>query len=360
MIQIERHIEILLLNNDCVIVPDFGGFMAHHVDARYEESEGLFLPPLRTLGFNPQLRLNDSLLAQSYIEAYDISYPEALRRIANEVDEMKQHLSNEGSYELNDLGTIYVNDEGRYEFSPCESGILTPSLYGLSSFEMARAEAKAMPDMPSLTAFGAQAKPLQPVVDADEQTPAAEMPATDDADDDTPTARTISIKVSVLRNLAAACIAVVAFLLFPKQLTPSTSQNAYNGGINTELLQRLMPRNLTIENAPTTAKAETPKAPVSVAKEERQEAPAQPVAVKPEAPQHYYAIVLASQVSKKNANNFVNQLHQKGFGEARVLEAGKNTRVLYGRYNSENDAYNALRPLRKQASEFAEGWVMKF
>ena len=254
--------------------------MAHHVDARYEESEGLFLPPLRTLGFNPQLRLNDSLLAQSYIEAYDISYPEALRRIANEVEELKQHLSNEGCYELNDLGTIYVNDEGRYEFSPCEAGILTPSLYGLSSFEMARAEAKAMPEMPSLTAVGAQVKPLEPVVEVENQTPEVEQPAADDADD-TPTARTISIKVSVLRNLAAACIAVVAFLLFPKQLTPSTSQNAYNGGINTELLQRLMPRNLTIENAPATAKAETPKAPVTVAKEASQEAAAQPEGYRP-------------------------------------------------------------------------------
>ena len=359
MIQIERHIEILLLSNDCVIVPDFGGFMAHHVDARYKESEGLFLPPLRTLGFNPQLRLNDSLLAQSYIEAYDISYPEALRRIANEVDELKQHLSNEGCYELNDLGTIFINDEGRYEFSPCEAGILTPSLYGLSSFEMARAEAKAMPEMPSLTAVGAQVKPLEPVVEVENQAPEVEQPATDDADD-TPTARTISIKVSVLRNLAAACIAVVAFLLFPKQLTPSTSQNAYNGGINTELLQRLMPRNLTIENAPTTTVAETPKAPVSVMKEASQEAAAQPEAEKPAAPEHYYAIVLASQVSKKNANNFVDQLHQKGFGEARVTGSGKHTRVVYGRYNSENDAYNALRPLRKQSSEFAEGWVMKF
>lgn len=359
MIQIERHIEILLLSNDCVIVPDFGGFMAHHVDARYEESEGLFLPPLRTLGFNPQLRLNDSLLAQSYIEAYDISYPEALRRIANEVEELKQHLSNEGCYELNDLGTIYVNDEGRYEFSPCEAGILTPSLYGLSSFEMARAEAKAMPEMPSLTAVDAQVKPLEPVVEVENQAPEVEQPAADDADD-TPTARTISIKVSVLRNLAAACIAIVAFLLFPKQLTPSTSQNAYNGGINTELLQRLMPRNLTIENAPATAKVETPKAPVTVAKEASQEAAAKPEAEKPAAPEHYYAIVLASQVSKKNASNFVDQLHQKGFGEARVVGTGKHTRVVYGRYDSENDAYNALRPLRKQSSEFAEGWVMKF
>ena len=85
MIELERHIEILLLSNDCVIVPGFGGFTAHHIEARYAETEQLFLPPLRTLGFNPQLTMNDSLLALSYVEAYDISYPEALRRIENDV-----------------------------------------------------------------------------------------------------------------------------------------------------------------------------------------------------------------------------------------------------------------------------------
>ena len=100
MIELERHIEILLLSNDCVIVPGFGGFMAHHVDARYDEQENLFLPPQRTIGFNPQLTLNDSLLAQSYIEAYDISYPEALRRIEDEVRELRQHIECNGSYEL--------------------------------------------------------------------------------------------------------------------------------------------------------------------------------------------------------------------------------------------------------------------
>ena len=85
--------------------------MAHHSDARYDESDMMFLPPLRTLGFNPQLKINDHLLVQSYIEAYDISYPEALRRIENEVEELKQHLESEGEYELTDLGTITLNDE---------------------------------------------------------------------------------------------------------------------------------------------------------------------------------------------------------------------------------------------------------
>ena len=59
VIELERHIEILLLDNDCVIVPGLGGFMAHHVEARYEEDEQAFLPPLRTLGFNPQLKINE-------------------------------------------------------------------------------------------------------------------------------------------------------------------------------------------------------------------------------------------------------------------------------------------------------------
>ena len=93
MNELSRHIEILLLNNDCVIVPGFGGFMAHHRPAEYVDEAGMFYPPQRTLGFNSQLRLNDSLLAQSYVEAYDISYPEAVRRIEEEVAEIKQTIS---------------------------------------------------------------------------------------------------------------------------------------------------------------------------------------------------------------------------------------------------------------------------
>ena len=136
VIELERHIEILLLSNDCVIVPDLGGFMAHHVDACYDEDEHTFLPPFRTLGFNPQLKINDSLLALSYVEAYDISYPEAIQRIEDEVTELKMHIETEGAYELYDIGQLALNEEGNYIFTPCESGILTPSLYGLDAFDM--------------------------------------------------------------------------------------------------------------------------------------------------------------------------------------------------------------------------------
>lgn len=320
MMNLERHIEILLLDNDCVIVPEFGGFVAHRLSARYEEAEGLFLPPLRTLGFNPQLRLNDSLLAQSYADTYDISLPEALRRIAAEVEELKGTIARNGEYEFNNLGKIRLNAEGRYEFTPCEAGILTPDLYGLDSFEM--------PTLPS----GAQIRQLN-VADRDSHTDE----------------RTITIKLSTLRNVAAACIAALVIWLFPSQQSADSKYSVANSNFNTELLKRIMPREVTT-GAPKQL-AQQPSE-TSTAKENVQ-APKVPAAPA-------YVIVLACQVSQKNADNFILELQKKGFSEGRtIMMKGKDLRVVYGQYASENEAYNALRPLRRKSADFAEGWIMK-
>ena len=35
MIELAQHIEALLLENDCVIVPGFGGFVAHYAPATH-------------------------------------------------------------------------------------------------------------------------------------------------------------------------------------------------------------------------------------------------------------------------------------------------------------------------------------
>ena len=148
MIELSKHIEILLLSNDCVIVPDFGGFMAHHVEAKYDKEEGIFLPPQRVIGFNPKLKMNDSLLVQSYIEAYDLRYPEALEKIEDEVNEIRQHLENEGKYEFTNIGTLSLNEEGNYIFEPNNAGLLTPDFYGLCAFSMSEISAVQTVAMP--------------------------------------------------------------------------------------------------------------------------------------------------------------------------------------------------------------------
>mgnify|MGYP002853619152 CR=1 FL=1 len=363
MIELARHIEVLLLSNDCVIVPDLGGFVAHHVEARYDDTEHLFLPPQRTLGFNSQLRLNDSLLVQSYIEVYDISYPEAVRRIEAEVNELRQHLASESFYELNGIGTLSLNEEGKLEFAPCEAGILTPELYALSTFDMLPLKTEA----PAL---------------ADDNVGAGNHEA-------------IVIRKSWLRNAVAVAAAVVCFFLYTTPISNSTPGSNISLGsielpINTKYetvretsapvqkqteasLQTGEPQQtvadlqttVTVDSSLTAAGTTTvttaqakagsgvePSA--KAATENTNSSTASQAAV----PATYFSIVLASDVAEGNANDFVKRLKKDGFDEARVYVHNHLRRVIYGTYASETEAYNELRKLRS-SKFFEEAWVYK-
>ena len=367
VIELERHIEILLLSNDCVIVPRLGGFMTHHIEARYDEHDSMFLPPLRTLGFNAQLNINDSLLVQSYIEAYDISYPEALQRIEDEVEELKQHLQNEGSYELNDIGVLTLNDDGNYVFTPCEAGILTPALYGLSSFEMkplqttAAQVVKAVPPVTEQPVETPQ-QPAAQIFDLGDQTPEEEVENTEDND-------VVRIKFSWIRNAVAvaAILLAVFFLAMPTGKTDMMQRTISN--INNGLLFGMMSEDtnmskIEIQKKVTrkeTSRSENTQKTDSIAKSVADaqaksvaDAQAESVADSP----RKYCIVLASCVSVRNANSFIERLQEKGYEQAEVFERNNIRRVIYGHYPSEEAAHDDLRRFHRH-SETAEAWLME-
>ena len=235
MIELERHIEILLLNNDCVIVPDLGGFMAHYTEARYDDRDQTFLPPMRTLGFNPALKMNDSLLAQSYIEAYDISYPEAIHRIEDEVNELVQRIENQGYYELNDIGVLRINEYGSYEFEPCEAGILTPTLYGLSTVEI-----EPLTEQKPAT-VQAEVKPLKVEKPKEKENTAKQVNIDSPLYITGEREKHIHISVSALRNVAAAVIAIILFFTFSTPLNDGLVQETSMLNLNTDMLTKVVP-----------------------------------------------------------------------------------------------------------------------
>ena len=344
VIQLNRHIEILLLANDCVIVPGFGGFITHNVPARYDESDNLFLPPLRTLGFNPQLRMNDSVLVQSYVEAYDISYPEALRRIENEVAELKHQLQEEGHYILEDLGELTVNQDGNYEFTPCESGILSPDLYGLSSFSfncMSNSVAK---------------KVQMPAVEPAKTTEAAQLlDFTDDNDDYD---KEISIKMSWIRNAVAVAAAVIAFFFIATPVTNSDLSTQTMSQLQHSILYKLIPQDTTLPTVepvvaePVAAKATS----AEEAKEAKNTEAEQKTAAA--ASTTKYCIVVASQVKLSNAELYVEKLKKEGFPNAYVDVTNNVVRVISAEFSSESEAYRLLNKMNMH-EEFYEAWVYK-
>ena len=373
MIELQRHIEILLLTNDCVIVPGLGGFMAHHIEARFDEEDNTFVPPLRTLGFNQNLTMNDSLLVQSYIECYDISYPEALRRIEDEVNELRQHLQTEGSYELNDIGVLTLNSEGNIEFRPCEAGILTPGLYGLGTFEIEPLEKAA--------AVVVESQPVEPSVQQ-MATEVQQEVADEVADEEKEPV--IVIKLSWLRNAVAVAAAVLAFFMIATPV--SNSQLDPQKGVQQSSIipltkqepaptseEMTLPENVESKNVVPEFDSQAPlqwndKADANAQLNDKEEtANVQPAAdaagvvavaeVTPPAVE--YCIVLACQVSQKNADGLMALLQENGFNNAYITNK-KFRRVCYGHYATNDEATSDLRQLRQQSKKlFGEGWVMK-
>lgn len=337
MIELGRHIEILLLDNDCVIVPAFGGFMAHYEEARLDDEDGAFLPPLRTVGFNAKLTLNDSLLAQSYVEAYDISYPEALRRIADEVRELRQHLESVGSYDLADVGRLLLLSDGRLQFEPCEAGILTPQLYGLTSFQI-----------PTLAQLEEARQQQEHPISTEMNTPptTVSVPAEEEND-------FVRLPISWLRNLAVACITLLVFVLLPTPIGSEAPQVQQASAVDTHLLLRVMPHDTTRQ-----AKKTSPTAALMPSKQHTQFNDTLQQKAKSEAKTTSYTLVLASRITRANAQAYMEQLQKEGWKEARVYRGKKGIKVVYGKWETQQKALNALNELKKQ-QPFAEAWIIK-
>lgn len=340
MLELEMHITRLLLDNDCVIVPNFGGFIAHHVHASYNRKENAFFPPSRTIGFNPQLTMNDSLLAQSYVDTYDISYPEALSRISESVEKVKQHIETKGAYTFRHIGTIIKTDNSKYDFQPCKIDILTPSVYGFPAFEIACLTEKD----------DKQAKCNAEGCNPQEALKAEQQPVcTGTEDKDHEKGISIHIPANVIHQIAAVCIALVILTIFPSTIGDSSKASHFQSAIDTNLLYKIMPKDIT------TGKPLKLKDKIIV--EEKKSAKAAELGIKEVArQQRFYTIVLASRVTKANAQSYVESLHKKGMTEAEVYSRGNGTKVIYRHFNTKEEAGKALNKLTDDIN-FSGCWI---
>lgn len=350
VIELDKHIEILLLSNDCVIVPGFGGFTASHVPARYDKADNMFLPPSRTLGFNQKLNLNDSLLVQSYSEAYEISYPEAYSKIESEVNELRQHLNNDGCYELTDIGTLYQTEYGIIEFSPCEAGLLTPQLYSLSSFEMNKL---------SLEVQDVEQKKVE------NSTKTLSIAAFDESKADNKGTESHSTYIKkrkplkssslILRNAVAVIITIIVYMTLSNPVNKNIGSKTTMSNFDTGIIHNLIDngyKNIKRDKRINLISTETAKD----VNNKKDQIKAEKKAVNDSL---FYCIVLASKITDSNAKVFIDKLKNQGFNKATLLnEKGKSLKVIYGHYATKSEAYNALNEY-KANENFYEAWIYK-
>lgn len=357
MFELAQHIESLLLRNDCVIVPYLGGFVTCYRPARHVEEEHLFLPPARNVSFNARLTVNDGLLAQSYMLANDISFPDAQKMVEQDVAHVKEVLQQEGEFTFDGIGTLLMRIDGHYDFVPLEAGVVSPGLYGLDAVE---------------------AVPLQGARRSRYRRPALLKRL--------PRKAKLRTRARATRKRAgriavqAAMVGIVAFLLYFAWATPaylSSGQQATQANMAGNLLfdtpsavPATVPGTPTPPSGGATAETDgtgglpgTPGQPAEAANQptgtDGTPSPATGETDTPAIPASGdgYTLVLASAVSLQNAERYVRDLKQRGYEEAAVLQRKYMTRVICGRYATEKEAYNALNRLNDK-SEFADAWVL--
>ena len=390
MIELAQHIEVLLLENDCVIVPGLGGFVAHYTPAMRVAEENVFLPPTRIIGFNPQLKMNDGLLVQSYMAVYDTDFSDATRIVEKEVAHIFTALHEEGKVDLPNIGELRYSIHGIYDFVPYDHKITTPYLYGLDSFEMQELAELKKP-------YAELKKPYM------EKTIRYSVPV---VPEDKKRRFEIKFNRSYLSN-AVAMIAVVALFFFLS--TPIENTEVVEGNyaqlLPNELFEMIEKESLAINPIVVSRKADTPKAsaqkntgqkakkkvvPVAVrevkvgqanaqnapvvsqpkqqaaevssstsvtTKSEIQKTTAGTVAPSPVSAQKYH-VIIASVGTEKDAEAMAKQLIEKGYPHAKAIVGDGKMRVSIESCGTETEAYQALNRVR-QNETYKNAWVLK-
>ncbi len=125
MLDITEHIEYLLMRHDCVVASGLGAFLVHEMPAAYDAKTQRFNPPSRALGFNPEVRHNDGLLAASISRREGISVDSAKAEIEVQVGALRRQLELNGEVQIGRLGVLHMGVTSEAPvFEPSESSIM--------------------------------------------------------------------------------------------------------------------------------------------------------------------------------------------------------------------------------------------
>lgn len=128
-----NYIHDLLYRYDCVIVPNFGGFVTNKIGAKINEETNSFYPPKKQITFNPHLLNNDGLLVNYLAKAENLSFEKANEAISKTVNFWKFQLQTEAVF-FENIGKISMNEENQFLFEPIYSVNYLTSSFGLASY----------------------------------------------------------------------------------------------------------------------------------------------------------------------------------------------------------------------------------
>ena len=337
MQRVFTHIERLLLTNDCVIIPEFGGFVIHPCPAVYQPEKHKFCPPSKGIVFNPNVNHHDRLLLDSYMQMYGISFEEARMMLKGDIKELYHTIDKEGAVHFEKTGLLKRGDDWNLCFEPDKD----LSLIGLKP-------------------FGLYPFHLPPVAH-DTQIVKTETAQTIQLE--TRQKRVIHLPVSraLLRVAGVSAAAVALFLLISTPVN-DVGTSSYSACL---IPSEMILSNVCVSDTPndttqepvleaetieyTAISEETPPSPVV------QAAPPIVKITETTSQKIYYAII-GSFTSEKQANQFIQQINMPELTNMGIVTNEERVRVYAEKFDNRGDAQNYILRLRANA-KLKDTWL---
>ncbi len=298
---IANYIKDLLYRYDCVIVPNFGGFVTNKTSAQIHPDTHSFYPPSKQVGFNSHLTHNDGLLANYIASSENISFDQANSKISEIVSVWNSSI-NIKPLKIDDVGSFSLNDKNQLIFNPCNKVNYLRSSFGLvhvKSAAIERTDYKVIPLVP---------------------------------------AREVPKKTPIFIKYAASVIILLGLTYVGWTGYENKQEEVSFAKNQKKLEQKIQSATFIIKNPLPTIELNVDK----------------------ELPKPYH-VVAGSFQFLENAHRKVNQLKEKGF---QPIILGKNkwglTQVAYASFYKKTDAYQSLASVRKIDSKDAWLLIKKF
>ncbi len=155
----------LLVRHNCVILPNFGGFVARVSAAQIDEAKGIISPPRKAILFNQQLTNSDGLLVSEYALANNVTYTEAQATICGIIDLWNDELQSGKRIGIERVGELYLDIHGRLSFVQDRYFNLLLSSYGLGTVKFIPTNEKTLEKVEETTSFNSEKSLIEQMED---------------------------------------------------------------------------------------------------------------------------------------------------------------------------------------------------
>lgn len=324
MTEFYTFLEHLLYEHECVIIPQFGGFVVNAQDFQFNAKEGKIYPKRKCVAFNEKLKTDDRFLTTEWAKKQSISQKEASIEITAISKELKSQISTQEYLTIGELGAFTLNSENRLSFSPNPDFNADLSVFGLFPVGLGHALPK------------------------ERKTVLVEAPVAEDLPSYTPEPSPIKVSRSTYVYALMAFIIGGLGAFFLTEPTSNQSQSSLNP--------------IKIEKkvaVPVAVAAPAVPAPVQLDTVQK-EVIAAPVSVEAPGNQDVIYLVAASFQSLTQAEKGLKEFKSRGFDQAEIILKNEQTkfyRISLGTEHSMDAGYAKASELK--ASKKVDIWVYK-